>query len=162
LELGYATGIVVDEEMMVAALEMADPMEEPQLARMLELHNGERRARGLRGLLLNIDLADAAQRHAEDMLRRGYFSHTSQDGTLFYQRITREGYRYARCAENIAWGSGSRGSPDSIFRGWMMSSGHKTNIINVNLKEVGFGVALGSYRGTRNVSMWVADFGTRR
>jgi uncharacterized protein YkwD len=163
LEIGYPATMIVDEERLpkegtAAALEL----DEPVVVTMLNLHNRERRYRRMRALLLNLDLAEAAQLHSEDMLAEDYFAHDSQDGTPFYQRIRLAGYRYSRCAENIAWGSGSRGEPQDIFWRWMNSSGHKGNILNPAFKEVGFGVAYGTFKNIRNVAVWTADFGTRR
>ncbi len=81
------------------------------------------------------------------MVTRRYFSHVSASGEDFVSRIKRAGYlRGARAwtvGENLAWGSGSLGSPAEIVRGWMQSPPHKANILNGRFREVGVGIALG-------------------
>jgi uncharacterized protein YkwD len=48
----------------------------------------------------------------------------------------------------------------------MNSRGHKANILDRDLREIGIGVATGTYRGTYRgadgVSMYTVDFGARR
>ena len=128
---------------------------------MLDLHNKKRASMGMSKLCVHPALQRAAEKHSRDMIDKDYFSHTSRDGTTFAQRIKREGYAYRIAGENIAWGSGSLGSPDSIFKSWMNSPGHKANILNKNFKEIGVGVANGTYKSYNNAAMWTADFGAR-
>jgi uncharacterized protein YkwD len=120
-----------------------------QLARAtLCLLNEERGRRGLPRLRLNNRLSDAAERHSRDMVRRNYFSHDSLSGHSFVDRIRRTGYlRSARSwsvGENLAWGSGSRGTPRSILSAWMASPGHRANILTRRFREIGIGVAEGA------------------
>ena len=42
----------------------------------------------------------------------------------------------------------------------MKSPSHRPNILNGKFREVGIGIATGSYNGARK-TMWTADFGTR-
>ena len=67
-----------------------------------------------------------------------YFSHTSQDGTQFSQRITAAGYKYVAAAENIAK---AYGVPDAekVYDMWKNSPGHYANIIG-NYLDAGLGV----------------------
>jgi uncharacterized protein YkwD len=44
----------------------------------------------------------------------------------------------------------------------MNSRGHKANILDRDLREIGIGVATGTYRGADGVSMYTVDFGARR
>ncbi len=44
----------------------------------------------------------------------------------------------------------------------MDSRGRKANILDRDFREIGIGVATGTYRGTEGVSMYTVDFGTRR
>ncbi len=124
--------------------------------RSLDLHNNARKSRGLRALCVHPALQRAARTHSADMINRDYFSHGSV-GT----RLKRHGYDWRVYGENIAWGSGSRGSADSIFKGWMNSSGHRRNILDGRFREVGIGAVTGNYKGHSGVTMWTADFGTR-
>jgi uncharacterized protein YkwD len=135
--------------------------------RMLDLHNQKRKSQGLRTLCVHPALQRAAEKHSQDMIDRDYFSHnTKGSGTTFAQRIKREGYRYRMAGENIAWGSGSLGSADSIFRTWMNSSGHRKNILTPGYREIGIGASEpGTFRyngrNYRGAVLWTADFGTR-
>ena len=127
------------------------------------LHNAERRDRNLRPLCVSPKLQKVARAHSKDMIRRDYFSHTTKgtkrDGC---DRVENSGYRFRACGENIAWGSGAKGSPESIMRSWMKSSGHRSNILSRKYREVGIGTYTGTFNGYRNVTMYTADFATRR
>ena len=127
------------------------------------LHNRERRERNTRALCAHPDLQRAARAHSKDMIRRDYFSHNTKGrGESACERIKRYGYPYSLCGENIAFGSGSYGEPGSIMDRWMKSDGHRRNILNGRFREVGIGAHTGTYKGTQNVTMYTADFGTRR
>lgn len=128
---------------------------------MLVKHNRARANKGLKKLCVHPALQKAAEAHSQDMIDKDYFSHDSKDGSTFDQRIKREGYNYRTVGENIAYGSGSLGTPDKIFNGWMKSSGHKTNILNKNFREIGLGAVTGNFKGTADTTMWTADFGAR-
>ena len=56
------------------------------------LLNAERTERGLRPLKVNRRLSRAATAHADDMVRRDYFTHETLIGTSFVTRIRRTGY----------------------------------------------------------------------
>lgn len=122
------------------------------------LVNSERTSRGLGPLVDNAQLASAAQAHADDMVARRYFSHTSMDGRTFDQRIRGAGYAGSVMAENIAWGGGSLGTPRQTVSGWMNSGGHRANILNVALRDSGIGVAQGTPQGGSG-GTYVHDFG---
>ncbi len=97
-------------------------------------------------------LRDAARGHSADMARNNYFSHVSQDGRTFVDRIANAGYpRRDAAAENIAYGYAT---PADVMKGWMNSEGHRTNILNCAYKAIGVGLA---YRG--NTPYWTQDFG---
>jgi uncharacterized protein YkwD len=112
------------------------------------LVNLERSQRGLRALRSNGRLAKAADGHSRDMVRRDFFSHDGPGGSTMSSRIKRAGYlngaRSYTFAENIAYGTGSYGTPISIVRSWMNSAGHRANILNGRFREIGVGVAYGA------------------
>ena len=129
---------------------------------MLDLHNRERADRNLPRLCVHPALQRAARAHSKDMIDRDYFSHnTKGKGESSAERVKRYGYRYRTFGENIAWGSGSLGSPSSIMKGWMNSDLHRKNILNGKFREVGIGAHTGTYKTYRNTTMWTADFGDR-
>jgi uncharacterized protein YkwD len=126
------------------------------------LLNEERGRHGVRPLRRNSQLDRASRRHAVDMVRRDYFAHGD-----FVRRIRAVDYLRGASAwlvaENIAWGSYSYATPRSIVRQWMNSPGHRANILNGRLREVGVGIARGAPRGgVQDAATYVTDFGTRR
>lgn len=114
-------------------------------------HNQQRKSRNMRQLCVQPNLQKAARAHSANMLRSGNFSHGNVG-----QRLRRHGYNWSRYGENIAYNSGSP-KPASIFRSWMNSSGHRSNILDRGFREVGIGTAEG-----RGRTMWTVDFGNRR
>lgn len=135
--------------------------------RMLELHNKARAKRGTRALCVHPALTKAARAHSKEMLDKDYLSHDSFDGETVKQRLERfgytfDGYSYYVYGENIAWGCGTYGAPDRIFKWWMGSSEHRSNILNKKFREVGIGVPTGTYKRCDHATMYTVDFGTRR
>lgn len=128
----------------------------------LDLHNRKRAELGLSAFCVHPQLTAAARAHSADMVAKNYFSHTSPSGVTFDARIRAAGYTsYSTLAENIAWGSGTLGTASAIFDAWVRSSGHYANITNGGLREIGIGVAYGTFQGYSGASVWTADFGTR-
>jgi len=134
---------------------------------VLCLVNEQRTQQGLPPLAANAQLTTAAQRHSDGMVAKKYFSHTSADGRTFSQRISAAGYltgaRAYSLGENIAWGSGSLGTPQRIVTGWMNSAGHRANILNASFRDSGIGVAAGvPVAGYSGGGTYTHDFGYRR
>lgn len=123
---------------------------------ILSLVNIERSKAGLQPLTLNSKLNQAAQNHTNDMISKGYFSHTSPSGSTMTSRVNAVGYAYSRIGENIAAG-GSTAS--ATMTQWMNSPGHKANILNPAFRElgVGYGPSGDQYR-----HYWTQVFGTAR
>lgn len=131
------------------------------------LHNQIRRNHNLRAFCVQPALQRAARAHSKDMIRRDYFSHNTKGRYTFDQRLRRfgytpKGYRYYATGENIAYGSGPKGAPRSVTKAWMKSPGHRRNILDGKFREIGIGTYAGEYKGYRGVTMYTADFGTRR
>jgi uncharacterized protein YkwD len=61
-------------------------------------------------------------------------SHTGSDGSSFVDRANRAGYRFRALAENVAAGYNTA---QSVFDGWMNSSGHRANILGANYIHMG-------------------------
>jgi serralysin len=116
--------------------------------RVLELTNIERSKLGLSPLTLNTQLGNAAETHSQNMALQDFFSHTGKDGSSIGSRITATGYQFSAAAENIGAGYST---PEQVLAGWMNSSGHRANILNPNLKEIGIGYYfLANDTGTEN------------
>jgi uncharacterized protein YkwD len=118
--------------------------------RVIELTNRHRQDNGCPPLTPNDKLHASALGHSVDMATRNYFSHTSLDGSSMRDRIERQGYAWRMLAENIA--AGYR-TPESVVEGWMNSPGHRANILNCGLTEIGVG---------HHQRYWTQNFGTRR
>lgn len=113
-----------------------NPTTPSYLTELLELTNAERQRIGLAPLVLSTTLNSAAQRHAEDLVRNGIFSHTGSDGSQPSDRALDAGYPFRYVGENIAAG----GSTASMtMQQWMNSAGHRDNILKPEYTEVGFG-----------------------
>jgi uncharacterized protein YkwD len=144
----------------------ADDHLERQLLRAL---NQLRAKSGLRRLRLSRSLAAAAAAHSKSMARYGYFSHSSADGSRFWERVVRfygspEGWSVYIVGENLIRG-GTSLSADDVMKGWLESRPHRKNLYGP-WGEVGFGAVLaaaapGVYEG-EDVAIVTADFGVRR
>jgi len=127
------------------------------------LLNKERTSRGLGTLTRSAVLDRAADRFAEDMVEREFFDHVSPGGGTFMDRIKAAGWTPSgawTAGENIAWGSGSLATPESIVDGWMHSAGHRANILNGAFTQIGIGIADGAPQdGVRGkAGTYVNDF----
>ena len=119
----------------------------------LDLVNEHRRRGGCGNLTVDRRLIVAANRHAADMARRGYFAHEDSHGDRAGERVEDAGYEWSRFGENIARGQ------DSVFEvvdGWMHSPEHRENIMDCRLHQVGVGLAFADDR----TPYWVQDFAT--
>jgi uncharacterized protein YkwD len=131
------------------------------------LINNRRAARGLRRLRINYRLSRAAMWHTHDMVRRNYFGHVSRRGRDVVDRLYGTHYLSGRISwtvgENLAWGSGNLGTPRSIVRSWMKSSGHRRNMLDGRFREIGIGViANGPVRTELPAATYTTTFGVRR
>ena len=113
----------------------------------LSLINGDRQKKGLQNVTLsNID---SGQRHADDMLKQGYFSHWDTQGFKPYMRYTLAGGQGA-VAENCASLLGSYANLTEELDGmeWKMVNddaesgwGHRDTILNGFYNKVSIGIA---------------------
>lgn len=119
------------------------------------LVNAARKAAGCPALVPNTVLAAVALAHSTDMARSRYFNHDSQDGETAFDRMKEAGYKYGNAAENIA--AGQRTAAD-VMNSWMHSEGHRKNILDCSLSQIGVGV----FRDPTSPYKiyWTQDFGT--
>jgi uncharacterized protein YkwD len=131
-----------------------------QDAAMVCLTNAFRAQYGEAPLGLNAQLAESAVDKTSDILDCDSFSHTAC-GHKFSYWIWQTGYVTDPCwkiGENLAWGAGSYGSTDSIFRAWMRSPAHRANILG-EYTQLGISTAVGSLEGEKAARVWTAHFG---
>lgn len=106
-------------------------------------------------LSMNGSLRSAARNHSADMATNNYFSHTSQDGRSFSDRIWEAGYSgEVPLGENIAAGMSTA---PAVVNSWMNSSGHCRNIMNTGFKDIGVGYAF--VAGSTYGRYWTQSFG---
>ena len=118
---------------------------------VIKLVNKERNAAGLSALAENSRLSEVAQAKAEDMMKNGYFSHTSPTYGSPFEMMKTFGITYKSAGENIAKG---QKTPAAVMNGWMNSSGHRTNILNASYEQIGAGFC----KDSSGVAYWVQMF----
>lgn len=101
-------------------------------------------------------LREAAQKHARDMAKLGYFEHRAPDGSQPKDRVLATGYSPRLTGENIAFGPESA---EEVVAGWLASPGHCANIMDARFRDTGIAVATGKKRGHH---YWVQVFGLSR
>jgi uncharacterized protein YkwD len=119
----------------------------------LDLANQDRARHGFSALRPDALLTKAAQRHAEDMLRRNYFGHYSPEGRTPSDRFLAVGGRIG-AAENLFMlrDSSLVNAPIGVDklaffeRGWMRSPGHRQNLLDRRYGRFGFGLAVSGNR----------------
>jgi uncharacterized protein YkwD len=124
---------------------------------VVTLVNQQRASNGCKALAVNATLVTVARAHSQDMAVNNYFTHNSQDGTTPFERMTAAGYSYSTAAENIAAGYSTA---ELVMNTWMNSPGHRANILNCSLTEIG----VGYYQLSPSTygTYWTQDFGTPR
>jgi uncharacterized protein YkwD len=124
-------------------------------ARLVSRINHRRVNHGCRAFRANAALQLAAERHNALMAADRELSHRLSGEASLGTRATSAGYTHWRIvAENLAWG---QSSPRAVFRAWVHSAGHRANLDNCRLRDLGLAVVIRSGRP------WVtADFGRRR
>lgn len=121
---------------------------------VIRLTNEQRAAAGCGPLAVSFKLMTAARDHTRDMAQHNQMSHTGSDGSTVVVRYERVGYLWRMAAENVAAGYPS---PADVVDGWMHSSGHRSNILNCNITEIGVGYAL---TPSGDAAYWTQNFGT--
>jgi uncharacterized protein YkwD len=131
--------------------------------------NRLRAAHGLGALRESAALDRSARQHSSEMGRRGYFSHSSANGTVFWRRIRHyyaaKGYSYWSVGENLVWESPSL-SAAGAMKLWIGSPPHLKNLLTAQWRQIGVSAvgvahAPGVYGG-RRVVIVTTDFGVRR
>jgi uncharacterized protein YkwD len=133
---------------------------------ILCLHNQIRAEHNLPVLRSNKRLRKAAVGHSRDMVAKNYFEHTTPGGVTMVDRILKAHYVRAdqgwSLGENLAWGTGSYGTPRGAVAAWMASPGHRDNIMRRAYREVGIGVVFGVPSSDAMGATYTLDFGVRR
>jgi uncharacterized protein YkwD len=126
-------------------------------ADLVRYTNDARTKNGLSALRSNSRLMDAARIHAAQMAANQRSDHTisgAQYPTM-QSRLDAVGYAYVQAAENVAW---NQQSAQAVVTTWMNSSGHRANILDPGLTEMGAAMA----RSSRGEPYWIQVFGRPR
>lgn len=131
--------------------------------RVVELLNIERAKAGIAPLKRNSELDFAARYQARDMVEDDYFDHNTNDrvnDSLTYicspvERVKLYYSGYSAFGENLAAGYDS---PEQVIAGWMLSEGHRDNMLNPKYREIG----IGFYEGISLFrEYWGLDLGSK-
>lgn len=107
---------------------------------MLDLVNQERKKAGLKPFKFNMDLTKVARIKSQDFIDNDYFDHESPVYGSPSDMMKQFGITFGVWAENLA----RHPSVESAHQGLMNSPGHRANILNPNLSEIGIGIKVNS------------------
>ena len=115
-------------------------------AAVLCLVNRERAQNGVPPLSENQQLDAAAENHCSELIADDYFAHISPSGETPVDRIRTTGYIPGPSdgyviGENLAWGTYTLSTAQSIVNAWIASPGHLANILEAKYTETGVGIA---------------------
>jgi uncharacterized protein YkwD len=127
---------------------------------MVQRVNEERRTERRPPLRLDARLSRAAQDYAERMLREGFYGHQSPEGGNVLHRARDASYPVSAVAENLALGPWT---VEEAIEGWMNSPGHRRNLLDLDYRDLGIGLAFGRGLGDQGWQLiWVQVFGQPR
>ena len=108
---------------------------------------------GLGRLHVDTHLERAARAHTRDMLHTGVFRHGAFGSRMLQFDVT------GRLAgENLAWGTGARGTAGGIVAAWLASPEHRANLLRPSFSRVGIGELAGAFEGAGGATVVTADF----
>jgi uncharacterized protein YkwD len=124
-------------------------------SQLVTLTNRSRANAGLKALKVDSRLAGVARWRSQDMIERGYFSHSIPGYGKVWDKLHAIGYCYKVGGENIGWNN----YPDdvataAIHKMFMDSSGHRANILGKAWDVIG----IGAYKGPTGKKMWTVLF----
>ncbi len=110
--------------------------------------NQARLAKGLPALIKDEELRRVAQAYSDDMLVRRFFDHSTPEGVSFDERISDQYQHQVNfIGENIWFAAGynperSRKLAQEIVSGWLISPGHRENILSPDFTHLGVGISV--------------------
>ena len=123
---------------------------------MIRLINEIRAQHGLASVHHCRALSRAAGSHSRDMVQRGFFDHTSSNGTPFASRVRRYVNAH-RVGEVLAYIWRRRGGAHTIVRMWMESPPHRAVLLTPGFRRIGIARRWGGGR-----AVVTADFASAR
>lgn len=128
------------------------PVEGNFKQKAFRLANEIRQQHGLKPLRHNAKLALAAQRHSAVMAKHGFLGHHQPRGGISspMKRAMKAGYKPSLVAENVYGPNLSMSAidhaqltPQRAVQGWLESAGHRRNLLDKEVLEVGYGYVNG-------------------
>ena len=120
---------------------------------LLREMNRVRAEHGLGRLTADAHLVRAARSHSQEMIGSNVFEHGA-----FGTRMVRFNVTGRLAGENLAWGTGARGTAQGVVAAWLASPGHRANLLRPSFTRVGVGELVGAFRGYRGAHVVTADF----
>lgn len=122
---------------------------------LADLTNQDRTLAGVPKLVWNNSLEKAAKLKAEDMIKNGYFAHTSPSGITPWFWLKEIKYNFIYAGENLAL---DFTESIKVENAWLNSPKHKENVLNSRFTEIGIFALDGFFEG-RNTTFVVEFFG---
>ena len=161
VELLAAVALAFSDDPLLAPVGACDAATPQQT--MVCLTNYARTHDGLSALSANPTLDAAGDAKLAADLTCGEFSHTpcgDPFSNVFASYLA--GATSYSIGENIAWGTGSYGAARDTMNSWLLSPGHRANILNGTFTELGIGYAPNqTFQGYGGATLWSQEFGTR-
>lgn len=161
-----STAFLADSALATSRSEKSLPTLNHQV---LSAVNRFRAAHGLVALRESGGLDRSARQHSLEMGRRGYFAHSSADGTSFWRRIQhsypQKGSSYWSVGENLVWRSSSLSAVRAMNM-WIASPPHLKNLLTPQWRQIGISAVRVAHAsgvfGASAVIIVTTDFGVRR
>lgn len=129
----------------LAALQNGSPTLVGLEQSMIEAVNAQRQVHGYTPYKVDQQLTLMAWSRAQDMVKRGYFSHVTPEGTTLRDRFREQGLSAVRVGENIYLSVQPADQAVQATIGWFMGDApHRRNILHSAYNRIGVGVAQGS------------------
>ena len=122
-------------------------------AALLRQMNVVRAQHGLGRLTFAQNLERAARSHSHSMLAGNVFAHGA-----FGSRMLQFDISGTFAGENLAWGTGTRGTARGVVAAWLASPEHRANLLRPSFKRVGVGALTGTFLGHQGARVITADF----
>jgi len=107
--------------------------------RAFEVTNEVRAKNGLSPLSWDGELTRMARTHSEKMAQLGFFAHETPEGLRLRDRARVAKIRFQVIGENIAYNEGVDDPGSFAVQRWMISSGHRENILSREFRASGVG-----------------------
>ena len=120
---------------------------------LLREMNRVRAEHGLGRLTADTHLERAARAHSTEMIGADVFQHGAFGSRMAQFKVTG-----SLAGENLAWGTGARGTAQGIVVAWLASREHRANLLRPSFRRVGISDLVGAFHGHQGAHVVTADF----